>query len=102
MLNPSQSPKSIWQKLSLYIEVFIYLVIIAIAVKLYIPEHNRAQELEAERQRLEKQRDEKQVVVDQLKRETDNLKSDPKYLEIIARDRLNLQRENEYIVQIKD
>ena len=83
MLTPPQSPKTIWQKLSFYVEILIYLVIIAIAVKIYLPEHQRAKQLEAELLRLEKQRDKTQVVVDQLKREHDNLKNDPKYLSLI-------------------
>lgn len=100
MLNPPQ--KTIWQKLSVYVEVIIYLVIIAIAIKLYLPEHKRAQEMTAELQRLEQVRAAKQQAVDQIKREHENLKTDTKYLEVIARDRLDLQRDNEYIVQFKE
>lgn len=99
---PSQPQATRWQKLSRWVEVFIYLLIILIGVKLYLPEITRANALKAELQKLEAERDQTELVVDQLKRENDNLKSDSKYLEVIARDRLNLQRDNEYIVQIKE
>lgn len=100
--RPADGPPkpNIWQKMSRFMEVVIYILVILVVAKLFSPELKRAEALEAEKQRLEIIRNEKSQQVAKLRRENENLANDPRYLETVARDRLNLQKKGEYIVQI--
>ena len=90
----------LWKRLSRVMEVVIYILLILAAVKLFGPEMDRQAELKAEQQRISHIRDEKESQVVRLRQEHRLLKTDKAYLETVARDRLNLQREGEYVVRI--
>ncbi len=94
-------PRSnLWKRLSLAMEVVIYLLLVLAVLKLFGPELTRQEELKAERARLAQIHDEKDAHVVRLRQEHRLLKTDKVYLETVARDRLNLQREGEHIVRI--
>lgn len=92
---------SFWKRLSRVMEAVIYVLLVLAAAKLFGPELNRRDELEAERKRMEQIRDEREVQVVRLRQEHRLLKTDKDYLETVARDRLNLQRAGEHIVRIE-
>lgn len=92
---------SLWKRLSRLMEVVIYALLVLAVVKLFGPELQRREELVAEKQRLEGIRDEKESQVVRLRQEHRLLKTDKDYLETVARDRLNLQREGEHVVRIE-
>jgi cell division protein FtsB len=94
------SHSSLWKRLSRLMELVIYSLLVLAAWKLFGPELLRRDELAAERQRLEHIRSEKEARVVRLRQEHRLLKTDKEYLETVARDRLNLQREGEHIVRI--
>ncbi|MBL9156953.1 MAG: septum formation initiator family protein [Verrucomicrobiales bacterium] len=96
---PSRS--SLWKRLSRLMEVVIYALLVLAVVKLFDPELQRRDELALEKQRLEVIRDEKESQVVRLRQEHRLLKTDKDYLETIARDRLNLQREGEHVIRIQ-
>ncbi|MAS93417.1 MAG: hypothetical protein CMO55_09520 [Verrucomicrobiales bacterium] len=96
-----QKPRTnIWRRLSRVMEVVIYVLLILAAYKLFGPEWQRQDELQAEEVRLTQIRDDKNSKVVKLRQEHRLLKTDKEYLETVARDRLNLQREGEYIIRI--
>jgi cell division protein FtsB len=91
---------SVWRRLSRLMELVIYSLLVLAAWKLFDPELLRREELAAEKQRLEHIRAEKEARVVRLRQEHRLLKTDKEYLETVARDRLNLQREGEHVIRI--
>lgn len=91
---------SVWKGLSRAMEFVIYALLVLAAVKLFGPELHHRQELIAEKERLDHVRDGKNAQVLRLRQEHRLLKTDKEYLETVARDRLDLQREGEHIVRI--
>jgi len=61
---------------------------------------DRQDELKAEQHRLELIRNERETQVVRLRQEHRLMKTDREYLEAIARDRLDLQREGEFVIRI--
>jgi cell division protein FtsB len=91
---------NIWKRLSRVMEVVIYALLVLSVIKLFGPEMDRQEQLKVEKQRIEHVRDEREQKVVRLRQEHRLLKTDKSYLETVARDRLNLQREGEFIVRI--
>ncbi len=89
-----------WQRMSRGMEVVIYLLLLLAVYKLFGPELDRQSELKAEANRLTQIQADKNEQVVRLRQEHRLLKTDKEYLESIARDRLNLQREGEYVIRI--
>ncbi len=96
-----QPRTNVWKRLSRVMELVIYVLLILTAVKFFGPERERQDDLKAERERISRIRDEKEARVLRLRQEHRLLKTDKGYLETVARDRLNLQREGEHIVRIE-
>lgn len=99
--KPRKPQLNIWQKMSRVMEIIIYVLLILVFAKLISPELQKQEKLQSELEALETVRSEKQAEVEKLRREHTNLISDRQYMEAVARDRLNLQREGEYIIQIE-
>ena len=89
-----------WRKSSRIMEVIIYLLLAFAVFKLFGPELDRRAELDSEINRLTQIRDDKNEFAANLRQEYRLLKTDHEYLENVARDRLSLQREGEYIIRI--
>lgn len=79
----------------------IYLLLLLAVLKIFGPEWDRQKELKAEANRLAQIQADKEEQVIRLRQEHRLLKTDKEYLESIARDRLNLQREGEYVVRLQ-
>jgi len=94
-------PRSnVWKRLSRVMEVVIYVLLILTVVKLFGPEMERQNELKVEKERIA-HINKSLVEIDYNPRQEHRLlKTDKGYLETVARDRLNLQREGEHIVRI--
>mgnify|MGYP001804321838 CR=1 FL=1 len=90
-----------WQRLSLGMEVVIYLLLLLSVYKLFGPELERQEELQSEINRLSQIETAKEEQVVRLRQEHRLLKTDKEYLESVARDRLELQRPGEYIFRIE-
>lgn len=91
---------NIWKRLSRVMEVVIYALLVLAVIKLFGPEMDRQEELKVEKQRISNIRDERVQKVVRLRQEHRLLKTDKSYLETVARDRLNLQRDGEFIIRI--
>jgi len=90
----------IWQRLSRVVMALIFLCVVGAALRVFVPEIERRNQLERQAQRFEKLRAEKAVRVAQLHKEYDLLKNDRDYLETVARDRLDLMKEGETIIRL--
>lgn len=94
-------PRSnLWVRMSRVMEVVIFLLLLLAVYKLFGPELDRQKELDAEVGRLTQIAAQKEEKAARLSQEHRLLKTDKEYLETVARDRLNLQREGEYIIRI--
>ena len=91
----------IWQRLTKVFEVIVYLLLMAVIAKLFWPEIERQRELKAQLVEVRAQREAREMDVAGLRNEHSWLKSDREYLESVARDRLDMARENEYIIRIE-
>tara|TARA_R110002096_G_scaffold432818_4_gene650290 strand:+ start:2907 stop:3275 length:369 start_codon:yes stop_codon:yes gene_type:complete len=89
-----------WRRMSRVMEVVIYLLLLIAVYKLFGPELDRQDELDSEINRLTQVRDDREAIAVKLRQEHRLLKTDRDYLETVARDRLALQREGEYIIRI--
>jgi cell division protein FtsB len=92
---------NIWQKMARVLEVIIYLLLILGFVKLLAPDLQRQKELERELVNFEKVKKGKEAEVVRFRNEHSHLTTDQRYLEAVARDRLNLQRDGEYVIHIE-
>jgi len=92
---------NIWQRASRVMEFVIYGLLILAVGRFFVPELERRAELKAELTRLERIAEKEDERVTRLRQEHRLLKTDREYLETVARDRLNLQREGEYIIRIE-
>jgi len=100
LISEPANRRNLWQVLSRVMEVILYLLIVVAVIKLFWPEVERQRDLQRglEAKKLVLQKKEDQVA--KLRQEHALLKNDREYLEAISRDRLNLQKEGEYIIRI--
>jgi cell division protein FtsB len=97
----SKPRADLWRRLSRVMECVIYLLLALAALKLFGPEWTRREEIVGEKRRLDQILEAKSAEVARLRQEHDLLKADKGYLETVARDRLNLQKEGEHIIRIE-
>ncbi len=88
---------TIWQRLNRILFVLFWLGIIS----LFVPPYKKMQAARAEIDALQAQRDEQKLLLARAAREISWLKTDPTYLETIARDRLDLMKEGETIFRLE-
>src|SRR5947199_9412476 len=81
--------------------VCLLLSVCLVVVILYVPTYSKLDVATAEIDKLQAQRDEQQVLLSKQTREVNLLKTDPAYLETIARDRLDLMKEGETVFRIE-
>lgn len=98
--EPVRLGPDIWQRLSKVMMALIFLCAVAAVLRFFIPEIERRNQLERQSQRFEQQIAEKSIRVAHLQKEYDLLKNDQAYLEVIARDRLDLMRPGETIIRL--
>lgn len=91
----------LWKILSRGMEVVLYLLVILAVVKLSLPEVEREHSLQSELESKSRVLQTKEAHVQQLRLEHKLLNTDKEYLETISRDRLNMQKEGEYIIRIE-
>ena len=70
-------------------------------VSLFAPPYKKLKIGQADIDKLQQQRDEQQALLAKQTREVNLLKTDPVYLETIARDRLDLMKDGETVFRIE-
>ena len=92
---------TVWQRWNRVLLLLLLLAIWLVILSLFVPPYKKLKLGHAEIDRLQAQRDEQQVVLSRQTREVNLLKTDPVYLETIARDRLDLMKDGETIFRIE-
>ncbi len=92
---------SIWQRLNRVLRGLLVLAFILVIVSLFIPQYKKLTQSQGEIEQLEAQVSEQKMLLARQQREVSLLKTDPGYLETIARDRLDLMKEGETIFRLE-
>jgi cell division protein FtsB len=92
---------TVWQRWNRVLITILLLSVCLVIVSLFVPPYKKFQIGHADIDKLQAQRDEQQTLLSKQTREVNLLKTDPVYLETIARDRLDLMKEGETIFRIE-
>ena len=92
---------SVWQRWNRVLLLLLLLAVWLVIVSLFVPPYKKLKIGHADIDNLQAQRDEQQVLLSKQTREVNLLKTDPAYLETIARDRLDLMKEGETIFRVE-
>src|SRR5437764_345256 len=92
---------TVWQRWNRVLLLLLLLAVWLVIVSLFVPPYKKLKIGHADIDKLQAQRDEQQVLLSRQTREVNLLKTDPAYLETIARDRLDLMKEGETIFRIE-
>jgi len=92
---------SVWQRWNRVLLLLLLLAVWLVIVSLFVPPYKKLKIGHADIDNLQAQRDEQQVLLSKQTREVNLLKTDPAYLETIARDRLDLMKEGETIFRLE-
>ena len=92
---------TIWQQLNRILRVLLIVAGALVLVSLFIPQSKRLSQSRSEIDQLQAQVSEQKVLLARQTREVSLLKTDAEYLEIFARDRLDLMKEGETIFRLE-
>jgi cell division protein FtsB len=92
---------TVWQRWNRVLLSLLLLSVWLVIVSLFVPPYKKLKIGHEEIDNLQAQRDEQQTLLSKQMREVNLLKTDPAYLETIARDRLDLMKEGETIFRIE-
>jgi len=92
---------TVWQRLNRILRVLLFVAGWLMVISLFFPPYKRMQAARAEIDALQAQVNEQKAILGRQTREVSLLKTDPTYLETIARDRLDLMKEGETIFRLE-
>ena len=92
---------TVWQRWNRVLLTLLFLAVWLVIVSLFVPPYKKLKMGEEDISKLQAQRDEQQSLLSKQTREVNLLKTDPVYLETIARDRLDLMKDSETIFRIE-
>ena len=92
---------TVWQRLNRILRVLLFVAGWLMVISLFFPPYKRMQAARAEIDALQAQVNEQKTILGRQTREVNLLKTDPTYLETIARDRLDLMKEGETIFRLE-
>ena len=92
---------SVWQRLNSILRVLLVLALVLVIVSLFLPQSKKLSQSRAEIDKLQGQVTEQKTLLARQTREVNLLKTDPTYLETMARDRLDLMKEGETIFRLE-
>jgi cell division protein FtsB len=91
---------TVWQRLNRILRVLLVLALLLVIVSLFLPPSKKLAQSRAEIDLLQGQVTEQKTLLARQTREVNLLKTDPTYLETMARDRLDLMKEGETIFRL--
>lgn len=91
---------TIWQRINRLLAVLIVLAMVAGVIGGFLPQLQKQRAARAEEARLKLLIEQRRKIVLRQTRELNWLKNDPSYVEIIARDRLDLMKDGETIYRL--
>jgi cell division protein DivIC len=92
---------TVWQRLNRIVFALLFLAVWLGIISLFVPPYKKMQAARQEIDTLQAHCDEQKVLLARAMREVNWLKTDPTYLETIARDRLDLMKEGETIFRLE-
>ena len=93
--NQKPAPTPVWVSLNRSLAAAIVLLVVGTLAVRYLPETSKRNEIQSEIQVLEAKVAEKRAILKRHEREERLLRTNPEYLALIARERLDLMQEGE-------
>ena len=107
MENPSygdfreRREATVWQRLNSILRVLLVVAVVLVIVSLFLPPYKKLTQSRGEIENLQSQVNDQKMLLARQTREVNLLRTDPTYLETMARDRLDLMKEGETIFRIE-
>ena len=92
---------TVWQRLNTILRFFLVIATVLVIVSLFLPPYKKLAQSRNEIESLQTQVNEQKTLLARQTREVNLLKTDPTYLETLARDRLDLMKEGETIFRLE-
>ena len=92
---------TVWQRLNSILRVLLVLALGLVIVSLFLPQSKKLTQSRTEIENLQRLVNEQKTMLARQTREVNLLKTDPGYLETMARDRLDLMKEGETIFRLE-
>jgi cell division protein FtsB len=92
---------TVWQRLNRILKALIVLAVWLVIISLFAPPYKRLSQGHREIDGLQAQVNDQKGLLARQTREVNLLKTDPTYLETIARDRLDLMKDGETIFRLE-
>jgi cell division protein DivIC len=93
---------TIWQQMNHVLRVLLFIAVWLLIVSFFLPPYKKLQQNRAEMEQLQEQLNEQQAILARQTKQVALLKTDPTYLETIARDSLELMKEGETIFRLEN
>jgi len=100
-LNSAKGVLNIWQRLTRILVFFSFLGLSVLVFSVFAPEWNKLQAMDEENALLKKKLENLKIERNQRLKDEVHTSNDIEYLEIVARDKLNLQMPGEVIFRIQ-
>ena len=92
---------TLWQRLNRVLRILLGIAIWLVIISLFVPPYKKLTQSRSEIDNLVSQVTDQKVLLARQMREINLLKTDPTYLETIARDRLDLMKDGETIFRLE-
>jgi cell division protein FtsB len=92
---------TVWQRLNTILRFFLVIATVLVIVSLFLPPYKKLTQSRNEIENLQTQVNEQKTLLARQTREVSLLKTDPTYLETLARDRLDLMKDGETIFRLE-
>ena len=92
---------TVWQRLNSVLRVLLAVAVVLVILSLFLPLYKKRTQSQTEIDNLQSQVNDQKMLLARQTREVNLLKTDPVYLETIARDRLDLMKEGETIFRLE-
>ncbi|MEN3368139.1 MAG: hypothetical protein V7609_282 [Verrucomicrobiota bacterium] len=92
---------TVWQRLNSVLRVLLVVATLLVIVSLFVPPYKKLTQSRSEIENLQSQVNDQKMLLARATREVNLLKTDPGYLETLARDRLDLMKEGETIFRLE-
>lgn len=92
---------TVWQRLNTILRFFLVIATVLVIVSLFLPPYKKLTQSRSEIENLQAQVNEQKTLLARQTREVNLFKTDPTYLETLARDRLDLMKDGETIFRLE-
>ena len=92
---------TVWQRLNTVLRFFLVIATVLVIVSLFLPPYKKLSQSRNEIENLQTQVNEQKTLLARQTREVNLLKTDPTYLETLARDRLDLMKDGETVFRLE-